>query len=198
MFFVLRAADAEGWRVLAYLMVAGVALLAYRRERRCDQSAAAWPTFWLLSAGLLLVMAVGRAGHVGAWLVDVVRDRAVDRGWYEDRRSLQAAIVALVGGGWLVTVVFECWRVPERRRRYLPAGLALTTLGAFAAVRIVSLHQIVRVLQHRFEAGIRVGTLMELALIAIVAILIVGSPLGKSARRTVPALAGVQDDRPRR
>lgn len=194
MFSVLQAADHDGWRILAYVVVAGMALLAFRHERRCDHGAGAWPTFWLLSAGLLLVMAAGRAGHVGAWLVDLARHRAVDRGWYENRRSLQAAIVGLVGGGWLVTVVLECWRIPERRRRYLPASLAMTTLGAFAAVRIVSLHQIDRVLQHRFAVGMRIGTLMELALISIVAVVTIWSPLTSSAGHTVRASAAAQDD----
>lgn len=191
---VLEAADADGWRVLAYLVVVGLALLAFRHERRRNLGAGAWPTFWLLSAGLLIVMAAGRAGHVGAWLADLMRDRAVDRGWYEDRRSLQAAVVAPVGGGWLVTVSLACWRIPERRRRYLPASVAMTTLGAFAAVRIVSLHQIDGVLQHRFEAGMRVGTFVEFALIAIVGALTVWSPLTSSARHAGPASGGTQHD----
>lgn len=183
---MLEAADADGWRVIAYLVVAGLALRAFQNERRRDSDPSAWPTFWLMSTGLLIAMAVGRAGHVGAWMADLVRDRAVDRGWYEDRRSLQAAVVALVGGSWLATVALSCWRIPERRRRYLPVSLALATMGAFTAVRLVSLHQVDGLLQRRLDVGLRVSTVVESVLLAIVAVLTVWSSLTTAGHRTFP------------
>ncbi len=184
---MLEAADTNGWRVVAYLIVVCLAVWAYRYERRRDLGAAAWPTFWLLSAGLLLAMAVGSASHIGAWLVDLVRDQAVARGWYDNRRSLQAAVVGLLGGGWFVTVALACWQIRERRRRYLPASLVLMTMGAFAAVRIVSLHQIDGVLHRRFEAGLRVDASIEFALLTIMAVVTVRATMTSAAPRTVPA-----------
>ena len=87
--------------------------------------------------------------------------------WYESRRRLQGAVVATVGLTWFVAVTAACWRVPARRRRYLPMIVIVLTLGAYAAIRVVSLHQIDAILHRRHFAGVRYGTAIEYALLVV-------------------------------
>lgn len=153
-------------RVIGYVVLVGLTFVARRRERsRASEVDGVWPPFWLLTAGFLAVMAIGRAGDIGSLLSDLGRGRAVDSGWYETRRPLQAAVVAGLGIGWFVTVSVACWRTPERRRRYLPMGLVVITLAAFAAIRVVSLHQVDALLHRREIADVWVGTIIEMTLL---------------------------------
>lgn len=167
-------ADSNWLRAGGYLIVAALALWAGRRED--PRSAGSWPPFWWLTAGLFTVMAVGRAGNVADLITDMFRDRAVDEGWYDERRRFQAVIVAGLGVAWLALVGIACWRVPARRRRYLPMIVVVLTIGAFAAIRSVSLHQLDSLLHRRHLAGVRYGTVIEYVLLVIAAIVTVWTP----------------------
>lgn len=145
--------------------MAGLCFLGALREDR--EEAGSWPPFWLLTGALLLVMAIGRAGDIADVVTDALRQRAVSGGWYESRRRLQGAVVATVGLTWFVAVMAACWRVPARRRRYLPMIVIVLTLGAYAAIRVVSLHQIDAILHRRHFAGVRYGTAIEYALLVV-------------------------------
>jgi hypothetical protein len=67
--------------------------------------------------------------------------------------------------------VTALWRVPARRRRYLPAALAVFTLMCFIGVRLISLHQIDAVMYRRDLAGARFGAVAELAILAVAVLL---------------------------
>lgn len=160
-------ADSNGLRVLAYVVAAMCSIAALPRERRRAPGAdGVWHPFWLLTAGLLLAMAIGRLGDVGGLVTELGRSRASDEGWYASRQPFQAAIVGIVAAAWFVLVTVAVWRVPERRRRYLPMSLVMVTLLAFAAVRLVSLHHLDTVLYHRGVLGVRWVAVIELVLLA--------------------------------
>jgi hypothetical protein len=62
----------SGWRgsnwlrVAAYSVAPVAALLAGRRERgRARAEVGLWPMFWFITAGLFLMMVVGRAANLG-------------------------------------------------------------------------------------------------------------------------------------
>ncbi len=154
-----------GWlRVVGYFVAAAAALWAARRDRDdiADRGAVRWPMFWYLSAGLLASMAIARGGHIGDLISSLGRSVAEEGGWYEARRTAQTVVVVAVTSTWFVTISLAFWRVPERRRRYLPAALVLFSLVCFGAVRIVSLHQIDTVLYRRDIAGVRIVSIIEL------------------------------------
>jgi hypothetical protein len=176
-------ADANWLRVCGYLIVAGLCCLAVRRED--PGSPGAWPPFWLLTGGLLVVMAIGRAGDIADFVTDAMRDRAVEGGWYESRRRFQGLVVAAMGMTWFILVMTACWRVPARRRRYLPMIVVVLTIGFYAAVRIVSLHQIDGLLHRREIAEVRFGTVIELALLFLAAMCALWTP-----RRTLGGPVG--------
>ena len=160
--------DSGELRLVGYIVAAAAAIGVGGRERRsvAKVDRDLWPTFWFLSALLLLAMGVARAVDLGDIISDVGRERAESSGWYESRRWFQAATVGTVATIWGISVVVAIWRVPERRRRYLPAAIVMFTLVCFASVRIVSLRHIDALLYNRDLSGVRVVAVAELALLA--------------------------------
>ncbi len=178
---MIDSAGSNWIRVAGYLVVAALAQVArWRERRRAALDDGVWPPFWMLTGAVLVVMAIARAGSIGDAIGDLGRERAENSGWYQSRRPVQAVVVAAVGMGWLISVSVACWRTPERRRRYLPMGLAIVTLLAFAAIRIVSLHQIDSVLHRRHIGVIRVGTLTELLLLVVASLATLWVPVGRA------------------
>ena len=171
--------------MLAYLVATAVALLAWWREHRRGRSdPGLWSPFWLLSAAFFLAMAFARATDLGGLATELGRTEAVEHGWYADRRRFQTLGAGLVGAGWLVTVAIALWRVPARRRRYLPAAISVFTLMCFIGVRLISLHQIDSLLYRRQLAGAQFGAVVELALLAVAVLLTaVPPPTGAPRRR---------------
>jgi hypothetical protein len=153
--------DSNAVRALGYLAVAVAAYVAGRREqRRAQTNSALWPTFWFLTAGLFLVMALGRAGNVAQFVAELGREEAVATGWYANRRKYQALAVGLIALTWFIVVFVAIWRVPDRRR-YLPMALVSFSLVCFAAIRMLSLHQVDALLYRRHVVGAEIGAVLE-------------------------------------
>lgn len=186
-------ADSNTIRIGGYVAVALLMLVARGREqRRAGGSDGVWPAFWTLTCAFLTAMAVGRAVEAGDLLSSLGRSAADDSGWYESRRPVQAAIVGVVGLLWLVIVTVALWRTPERRRRYLPVGLMVVTLAAFAAVRTISLHQLDSVLYRTDVAGVRVATFVELTLLALTGLATLWCPLARDRSGDADSRAGTE------
>jgi hypothetical protein len=144
--------------ILGYIEVA---------KRRAGTSINLWPGFWFATAALLLAMTLGRASDVGDLVADLGRRRASAEGWYEARRSLQVGVVGSIAAIWGIVVIVAIWRVPERRRRYLPTSLIVFTLVCFAGIRMVSLHQSDALLYNRDIGGVTIRAVIELSLLAV-------------------------------
>lgn len=175
-----------GWlRVAGYFVAAAAALASALRDRRLVDTtdATRWPTFGYLSAALLVTMAVARGGGLGDLIADFGRDQARASGWYGTRRNVQTLAVMVVAGVWAVVVGLAIWRVPERRRRYLPAAIAMFSLVCFAAVRIVSLHHVDALLYNRDIAGLRFVSIFELSGLAASVTAMFWYPFVKAAPR---------------
>jgi hypothetical protein len=160
---MLGGLDTSWLRSAGYLLVAAAAVWAGLRERRRVQdNPNLWPTFWYLTGALFLVMGLGRILDIGGIVSEIGRLEAQNGGWYNSRRKYQALLVGAVGGIWFVAVLVALWRVPERRRRYLPMTLLVFTIIGFAGVRVVSLHQIDGLLYRRGIAGLKFSAIFEL------------------------------------
>jgi hypothetical protein len=114
-----------------------------------------WPNLWLFTAALLAMFALIRLFDAQNWLTEVGRSEARDSGLYDGRRTFQALAVGALCTTWLVAIVTAVWRVPERRRRYLPLIVVVICIIGFAAVRAVSLHQVDSLFYRREVAGAR-------------------------------------------
>lgn len=161
--------DSSAFAVALYALGATTAFVlgAVERRRRSSNSHL-WPTFWFATGGLLLIMAFGRASNVSDLLTEIGREQARSDGWYEVRRSLQAWVIGAVAAVWVVTIALAVWRVPERRRRYLPTAIVVFTLVCFAGVRLISLHQVDALLHNRDVRGVTVGAVIEVGLLLLV------------------------------
>jgi hypothetical protein len=172
---VVDLLDSGALRVAAYAAVALLAGVWWVRERRWTEHHDVdwWPRYWLSSAVLLAVLGVGRSSALGDLISDFGREQARAEGWYDARRAVQLAVVVGVAVIWVVGVAIAILRIPPRRRRYLPHVIAMSSIIAFAAIRLVSLHQIDSVLYRTDLAGIRVVALAELGLLAATALITV-------------------------
>lgn len=160
--------DSGGLRLAGYFAAAVASIVAGQTDRRLQSNHVddgRWPTFWFVGSVLLVAMGVARAGDLADIISEAGRDGARSGDWYEIRRSFQVVIVGTISAIWSLSVLVAIWRVPERRRRYLPAAIALSTLPVFAAIRIVSLHHIDAVLYRHDLAGVRLVAIAELTLL---------------------------------
>ncbi len=185
-------------RVLGYLAAAIACWAAGRRERRFLQTSDLdlWPRFWSLTALVMLAMAIGRATDLANLFADLGRAEARSSGWYEARRPLQAALVGSVSLAWLVSVAVAVWRVPERRRRYLPEGVCVFSLICYAAIRTISFHYADAILYNNPIVGVRIGSIIELGLLSlalVAAFLPIAASRPRSARSMPITRLGADD-----
>ena len=136
-------------------------------RQRTGTSRKLLPTFWFATAALLLAMTLGRISDSGELVADFGRRRADSQGWYEVRRSIQAGVVGTIAAIWAIVVIVAIWRVPERRRRYLPTALVVFTLVCFASVRVISLHQVDALLYNRNLGDVTIRAVVELTLLMV-------------------------------
>jgi hypothetical protein len=164
--------DADGFRFACYLGASLISLAAFFSERRVrgpTTGRALLPAFWLMQAVLLATMGVAMAADAAGALTEFGRDRARADSWYLDRGSLQVPLVMAIVATWCATTVIAIWRVPPRRRRYLPSASLVGTLVSFAAVRTVSLHHVDTLLYRTDVVGVRIVAVVEILLLAAVA-----------------------------
>lgn len=161
--------DSPALRTLSYFLVAMVGLAVWRIEREASPRIDLLPPFWLATGLLILALGLARVSGFADLATDIGRDQARSEGLYEARRPLQALLVAVIACGWLAVTGLAIWRVPERRRRYLPSMLVVVALLAFAAVRAISLHAVDTVLYRADLGGVRGVTFVELSLLAMLA-----------------------------
>jgi magnesium-transporting ATPase (P-type) len=139
-----------------------------------------WPQFWFMTSVLVVMIAVGRLLGVGELVSEAGRQESQASGWYEVRRPVQAAAVALVATVWVATVAWTIVRFPIRRRRFIAPSVVVTTMLCFVAVRLVSLHHVDTVLYRTDIAGARVVAYVDVALAAALVVVVAVSRFGRS------------------
>jgi hypothetical protein len=173
---MIEILDADTTRVGAYVAAAGASMwVAWKEHRRSDGAGSDWwLAYWLVSGGVLTLLGLALAVDVAELVRDLGRTGARSDGWYGARSTYQVAALAALVFVWLsasTVVLIALWRVRVRRRRYLPHAVAMVTLMAFVAIRLVSLHEVDALLYGRALAGARWGVLAELALIGTTVLL---------------------------
>jgi hypothetical protein len=156
--------NSGGLRAFVYFAAGVCCVIAGIREvRRKRDYPELWPTFWFVTAAFFFAIVVARETDVIDLMTQLGRETAIAQGWYDDRRKYQSMVIAAITGVWFVTVVISLWRVPARRRRYLPEAIVVFSLLAFGGVRAVSLHQVDAVLYRRPIHGVKIDAILELA-----------------------------------
>lgn len=106
---------------------------------------AAWPAIarlWIALAAVLVLLGLNKQLDLQTMLTAAVRDAAKQQGWYADRRPVQ--IAAVVGSLVLVVVIgaLIARALRGELRRLWPAVAGVAVLGAYAAMRTTSLHEL--------------------------------------------------------
>lgn len=155
---MLARAEADVALGTAYVAVAVVLVIGWRLDD--PKAADHWRRFWLVSVVAVVAMACSRLGGLATWITESLRDAARDAGWYRSRRPVQAAAVGALMCAWLL-VGWAVRRWFVGRRRYGAMFAAMLAIGAFATVRLVSLHQVDAVLRRRPIADVRLASVIE-------------------------------------
>jgi len=192
---VLTWLDSTACTVALYVVAGSTALLlgVVEQHRGGATDPRRWPMFWFATGGLLFVMAAGRASNISDLLTDIGREQARPGGWCEVRRSLQAWVIGAVAASWAMTVAVAVWRVPERRRRYLPFAIVVFTLVCYAGMRLISLRQVDAPLHIRDLRGVTIGSIIEVAILLLVVIVSAWRFRGANSGRP-DELAGIHVD----
>jgi hypothetical protein len=190
---VLDLLNGDFVRELGYGLAATVCLLGWRSERRAAAAGAdaAWPALWLSLAAMVGVLMLVRLAQVQYVFTDLGREEARESGLYDLRRLFQVGLIGGLALAWCAAVMVAAWRVPARRRRYLPAIAAASAIIGFAGVRAISLHHIDAVLYNHPLAGLRIVVLVEFALLAGLAAAVL-----LAVRRRGPGTPRAGDRRP--
>jgi hypothetical protein len=171
--------DGDVWRpgigdptVMGWVTVAayfGVAILCFRRARKAKTSGGTEFFFWAGLAALLVLLGINKQLDLQTFLTLTGRRIAVAQGWYEERRPVQFAFVAVVGLAALAGLVLM-WRLVRGRSRELwVALLGFVLLLAFVIVRAASFHHFDALININI-AGVRMNWILELGAIGLIAL----------------------------
>lgn len=128
--------DATGWlTVLAYLLCCVLAAQVWRRLKGRPGRA-----FWGLIAVMMLFLGINKQLDLQSALTALGRCMAQAQGWYEDRRVVQFAFIAVLLIAMLLAFRAGLRAMRGQLRQNGIAFLGLAILCAFVAVRAVGMH----------------------------------------------------------
>jgi hypothetical protein len=157
-------ATVMGWvTVAAYAF----AVLLCLRCARLEQPSKAHRSFWWFLACVLAALGLNKQLDLQTLLTQLGRDLAIAQGWYEERRKVQMALIALLAAFGLGAhmVVFQAVRKLGSEVRWAVAGLVC--LMVFIIVRATSFHH-VDLMLHLEIGGWRLNWILELGGIACI------------------------------
>lgn len=121
---------------------------------------------WLMIAVGMVVLGINKQLDLQSLLLQVARDRAIDDGWYANRRPYQLGfIVAVVILAFTGTILLACALRHVLRRVFL-AVVGLAVLICFVIIRASSFHEVDAALA--VGAPLRVNAVLELTGIGLI------------------------------
>ena len=161
-----------GWLTVVVYLLAGLAAgRVARRLTAVDPVTRRERRFWVIAAGLLLLLAINKQLDLQSLLTMVARCHAQLSGWYDVRRGVQEAFIYLVAAGAVVTMGLMTLLLRGILGRVWLAQVGLGFVCAFVVIRAASFHH-VDVLLGSTAAGMKLNWLLELPgpiLVALVA-----------------------------
>jgi hypothetical protein len=128
-----------GWiTVAAY---AAAAVLAWRNVGAARRTAVP-ESFWIALTVLMVALGLNKQLDLQTWFSQAGRDLALDQGWYEQRRVVQAVFIVLLAAGALAAVVWARRQWHTLWHEYRAAFVGVCVLLAFIVIRAASFHHI--------------------------------------------------------
>ena len=157
-----------GWVTVVGYFVAAF-LLLYKRKLALSLFPSHWKKHrWLLLGFALLMIALGinKQFDLQTFMTNVGRDTAEAQGWYENRRMVQIALLAVLGIG-VLALGFVVMRVRGVLRPHRMSLVGMLFLLGFVAMRASSFFKVDRLLGFEF-AGVKMNWVLELGGIGII------------------------------
>lgn len=160
-----------GWITVAdYFLAAALCYKAHRRAREAvaPRGRRREAFVWLVLASSLVFLGINKQLDLQSLATQLLRENAVEFGWYDQRRRYQRlATGLLLVSGSVVIVVLTWWsRTAHASMRLAMVGLAF--IATFVLIRAASFHHVDALLGLTLS-GVRINSALELTGITTVA-----------------------------
>lgn len=151
-----------GWvTVVVYLGAAVASGLAARRLAGPDPLARRERRFWVITAAVMLLLAINKQLDLQSLLTMVARCHAQLSGWYDVRRVVQEVFIYMVAAGGVIALGLLALLLRGILGRVWLGLVGLGFVCIFVVIRAASFHH-VDVLLGGSAAGIKLNWLLEL------------------------------------
>ena len=159
-----------GWLTVAAYFLAAWLCLAAARATRIDRQHPSQPaTFWIAIAAALILLGINKQLDLQTLLTQIGREVARCQGWYDQRRTVQAAFIAAVTAACIAALATLALLARRSLQRLWLALVGIVFLVCFIAIRAASFHHVDRLLGLRL-GGLKINWILELGGIGCVII----------------------------
>jgi hypothetical protein len=123
---------------------------------------------WLLLALLMFALGINKQLDLQSLVTELGKAAAHAGGWYEQRRGVQVAFIAIVGLSGMLALAVLWWLTRGQLRDFRITLVGLATILCYVVIRAASFHH-VDILIRSEVLGVRMNWIFELGGIAIMA-----------------------------
>ncbi|MDP1659977.1 MAG: hypothetical protein Q8L73_11605, partial [Methylotenera sp.] len=102
-----------------------------------------------------------------SWLTQIVKDMALANGWYEHRRPLQTAFIAILGLTMMFTLTVLRIFLANSWQEHKLTWVGIVLLSTFILMRAASFHHLDIFIKHHI-LGLRINVILEIGAILII------------------------------
>jgi hypothetical protein len=163
--------------VAAYVIAASIAAWAFATARRAElrfsvsepgeaRDQRSMKHLWLLITVTMVLLGLNKQLDLQTLLIQTVRERAYEHGWYNDRRRYQVDFILIISAAAVFFGIGLSLRLRRVLRRVIVAVAGLGMLVVFVLIRASSFHYVDRALS--LGGRFRVNALIELSGIGLI------------------------------
>lgn len=151
-----------GWVTVAVYLLAAIASgMVVWRLAGADPLARRERRFWIITAAIMLLLAINKQLDLQSLLTMLARCHAQLTGWYDSRRAVQEAFIFLVAASGAIALGLLALLLRGILGRVWGALLGLGFVCIFVVIRAASFHHVDALLGGT-AAGIKLNWLLEL------------------------------------
>jgi hypothetical protein len=163
--------------VAAYVIAASIAAWSFATARRAElrfsvsepgeaRDQRSMKHLWLLITVTMVLLGLNKQLDLQTLLIQTVRERAYEHGWYNDRRRYQVDFILIISAAAVLFGIGLSLRLRRVLRRVIVAVAGLGMLVVFVLIRASSFHYVDRALS--LGGRFRVNAMIELSGIGLI------------------------------